>query len=298
MGPQPNLEQLPSTPLAIAETGSAPEITNTAATAKPRLLLVDDMSSVRLTLQKVLSKSGFEVETADSVNAALKLIGSQTFDVLLSDLHMPMAGDGLTVVSAMRHANPNAITLILSAFPAMDEAARAILQQADAVLVKPIAPQDLIRTILDMLNRKPSAPQSVESVATILETDTPVAIADWLVRINAEPEVVSVYLSDEDRSAHLPNIFRDLVCRLRNPLPLGTRALVSSSASDHGLLRKRQGYTAAMLVEESRMLQVTIFQTLQNHFHHVDFSLLLMDVMVIADEVDSQLAQAMASYCH
>ena len=51
-----------------------------------------------------------------------------------------------------------------------------------------------------------------------------------------------------------------------------------------------------MLVEESRMLQVSIFQTLQNNLQKVDFSLLLVDVMVIADEVDSQLAQARTSY--
>jgi electron transfer flavoprotein alpha/beta subunit len=51
-----------------------------------------------------------------------------------------------------------------------------------------------------------------------------------------------------------------------------------------------------MLVEESRMLQVSIFQTLQNNLHRVDFSLVLVGVMAIADEVDSQLAQQMASY--
>jgi hypothetical protein len=51
-----------------------------------------------------------------------------------------------------------------------------------------------------------------------------------------------------------------------------------------------------MIVEESRMLQVSIFQTLQNNLHQVDFSLLLLGVMAIADEVDSQLAQTMASY--
>jgi hypothetical protein len=44
------------------------------------------------------------------------------------------------------------------------------------------------------------------------------------------------------------------------------------------------------------MLQVSIFQTLQNNLHRVDFSLLLIDVMTIADEVDWQLTQAMRSY--
>jgi len=51
-----------------------------------------------------------------------------------------------------------------------------------------------------------------------------------------------------------------------------------------------------MLVHESRMLQVTIFGTLQGDLHHLDFSLLIPDVMTIADEVDSQLTQSMDSY--
>ena len=82
-----------------------------------KLLLVDDDELVRETLVAVLEHSEFAVSSAANVNEALKLIGSQTFDVLVSDLHMPGAGDGLTVVSAMRHSNPNAVTLILSCPP-------------------------------------------------------------------------------------------------------------------------------------------------------------------------------------
>jgi hypothetical protein len=55
-------------------------------------------------------------------------------------------------------------------------------------------------------------------------------------------------------------------------------------------------YSPAMLVEESRMLEVSIFQTLQNHAASIDFSLVLVSVMEIADEIDSQLSQATASY--
>jgi hypothetical protein len=51
-----------------------------------------------------------------------------------------------------------------------------------------------------------------------------------------------------------------------------------------------------MLVHESRILQVTLFGTLQNHLSLLDFSLLLPDVMTIADEVDAQLTQTMDSY--
>ena len=51
-----------------------------------------------------------------------------------------------------------------------------------------------------------------------------------------------------------------------------------------------------MVVEESRILQVSIFNTLQNNLRRVDFSNVLLDVITIADEVDSQLKQAMLSY--
>jgi hypothetical protein len=51
-----------------------------------------------------------------------------------------------------------------------------------------------------------------------------------------------------------------------------------------------------MMVEESRMLQVSIFETLETNLASIDFSKLLRDVMTIADEVDSQLSQAMTCY--
>ena len=51
-----------------------------------------------------------------------------------------------------------------------------------------------------------------------------------------------------------------------------------------------------MIVQDSRILQVCIFETIQRNLAHVDFSLVLPDVMVIADEVDSQLTQSIESF--
>ena len=262
-----------------------------------RVLLVDNDGLIRTSLTLVLEFGGFEVVTATNVNDALKIIGSQDFDVLVSDLHMPGAGDGLTVVSAMRHSNPRAVTIIFSGYPAMKEAAAAILLQAGEILVKPMAPEILIETIRERLKRGTATrTRAAENVATILEQNTQATIDEWLQRVELEPHIISIPLAPAERCAHLPSLFRDLVFRLRNPLPLGTRALVSPAAAVHGLLRREQSYGAVMMVEESRMLQVSIFQTLQNNLARVDFSLLPVGVMAIADEVDSQLAQAMASY--
>src|ERR1700723_4543173 len=129
-----------------------------------KILLVDDDELVRLTLCEVLGQNGFVVTTAANVSEALKHISSETFEVLLSDLHMPGAGDGLTVVSAMRHANPKAVTILLSAFPEMDAAAHAILLQADVILVKPMDVTELLNAIKQRLASGSRATRVVETV--------------------------------------------------------------------------------------------------------------------------------------
>ncbi len=261
-----------------------------------KILLVDDDEIVRLTLCEVLEQSGFAVTTAANVQEALKYISSQSFEVLLSDLHMPGAGDGLTVVSAMRHANPKAVTILLSAFPEMDAAAQAILLQADEILVKPMKVEALVTAIKQRLASGPPGMRVVETVAAILERSAESCIGDWFQRIETDEKVMSVSMSYEERCGHLPQVFRDLVSRLLSSKPIGSKELVSDAAAEHGLKRRRQGYTAAMMVEESRMLQVTIFDTLQQNLATIDFSVLLIGVMTIADEIDSQLSQAMDSY--
>src|ERR1035437_11110244 len=190
--------------------------------ALPRVLLVDDDECVRDTLSMVLEHSGFEVSSAPNVNQALALIGTQSFDALVTDLHMPQPGDGLTVVSAMRHSNPKAVTLIFSAYPEMSRAAEAILQQADGILVKPLGVENLVNAIRDRLKQGAGAPPPpLESVADILERSTQSTIELWLESVRDEPEVISVQLDDNDRCAHLPQLFRDLVFRRGFSPPLG-----------------------------------------------------------------------------
>ncbi|MBB5345100.1 response regulator [Tunturibacter empetritectus] len=264
--------------------------------SKIEILLVDDDEVVRYSLCKILEADGFVVTTAANVSEALKHINSTVFDVLLTDLHMPGAGDGLTVVSAMRHSNPKAVTMVLSAFPEMEAAARAILQQTDQILVKPMEVMALVKAIKQRVKTGAPLPQVVETVAEILQRSVEETIQAWYGRIKTDKKVMAVSMTFEQRTSHLQQVFRDLVSRLESSKPIGSKELVSKAASDHGINRQEQGYTAAMLVEESRMLQVCIFDTLQKNLATIDFSVLLIGVMTIADEVDSQLSQAMDSF--
>jgi CheY-like chemotaxis protein len=260
-----------------------------------RILLAEDDDAVRTMLQTMLERDGFEVVAVANVPDALSHIATEHFDVLLSDMHMPRAGDGFTVVSAMRHTHPRAITLVLSGFPALEEALSAIRLQVDQVLTKPIEIGSLRQIIHERLtNPVPHLSIPTETVASILERDLRPTILCWMALVEDDEELTCIPLSFQDRTGHLPNLLADLIQRLR--LPHVDDALTSTAARQHGNLRLHQGYTPAMIVEESRILQVSIFSTLQNNLATVDFSKVLMDVITIADEVDSQLKQAMLGY--
>jgi hypothetical protein len=133
-----------------------------------------------------------------------------------------------------------------------------------------------------------------ETVADILARQLDEVIQEWLGRVEKEPELMSIPLNFEERTGHLPQLLHDVIRRLR--WDDATLAPISEAAANHGDLRSRQGYTVAMAVEESRLLQVSIFSTLHRSQKHLDFNKVLPAVVTIADEVDAQLKQQMLRF--
>jgi hypothetical protein len=137
---------------------------------------------------------------------------------------------------------------------------------------------------------------ALDSVATILERTALTMIQDWYELALLSEILMAVPMSREQRCSHLPRLFRDLVFRLRSPTISGTKELFTEDAAEHGVARRKQGYSAAMMVEEARMLQISIFKSLHDNLDHIEFRLLLSDVMRLANEVDAQLSRAVACY--
>jgi len=135
---------------------------------------------------------------------------------------------------------------------------------------------------------------TIETVADVIERELQSVITDWLARVEQEPDLKCVPLNFEERTGHLPHLLHDVIARLR--LDAGTKAPISKAAAEHGDLRRKQGYTVAMAVEESRLLQVTIFSTLHKNTNALEFGKLLPDVVTIADEVDAQLKEQMLRF--
>lgn len=135
---------------------------------------------------------------------------------------------------------------------------------------------------------------SAESVADILERGQNALIRDWLAMVEEQPELMSIPLNYEARTGLLPQLLDDIVVRLR--LEPGTKAAISVAASRHGALRVKQGYSLAMVVEESRLFQVCIFTTLHKNSNRLEYNKLLPEIVTIANEVDAQLKQQVLHY--
>jgi hypothetical protein len=146
----------------------------------------------------------------------------------------------------------------------------------------------MTKTADPLVGFRPAATNK-ECVADILERDLNATIKEWMGLVEKDRDLARIPLSFDERTGHLPNLIHDVIARLR--LDKGTRAPVSVAASHHGKLRHKQGYTVAMVVDESRILQICIFSTLHRNTKRVDFDKLLPDVVIIADEVDAQLKQ-------
>jgi hypothetical protein len=132
------------------------------------------------------------------------------------------------------------------------------------------------------------------SVAVILKRELDSTIKEWLKHVKLVPSLIAIPLSDAERTGHLPKLFEDVLTRLR--LARGAEPPFSITASARGKLRFSQGYSLPMLVEESRIFQVTTFGTLHLHQSELDPNQVLSDVIIIADEADRQLTESAGSF--
>ncbi|MDD4623370.1 MAG: sigma-54 dependent transcriptional regulator [Kiritimatiellae bacterium] len=104
---------------------------------KPVVLVVDDDKNTRDGLQRALQKN-YAVKTAESAEAALKIMGTEApVDVLLSDLRMP-GTDGLGLLRRVRGQSPQTVCILLTAYGSVETAVEAMKQGAYDFLTKPI----------------------------------------------------------------------------------------------------------------------------------------------------------------
>jgi two-component system response regulator AtoC len=108
-----------------------------------RVLVVDDEENIRLVLRTLLKKHGFEVEVADSGEAALAMLDSFDPDVILTDVRMPRMG-GMDLLATLRQKQHPATVIVMSAYGNVDLALEAMKAGAYDYVSKPFKPDEVV----------------------------------------------------------------------------------------------------------------------------------------------------------
>ena len=107
------------------------------------VLLVDDERFARTLYADYLRAAGHEVEVADGAEAALVILAYRRFEVLLTDVIMPGATDGLELLDAAKQLDPDLEVVVITALDEVGPAVRAMKSGASDYLVKPVTPETL-----------------------------------------------------------------------------------------------------------------------------------------------------------
>ena len=110
--------------------------------ARETVLLADDEPLSREFLQEALATFGCQVHAVASGDAAIAALAHGSFDLVVTDLRMPGA-DGLAVLAAAKHAEPERPVVLVTAHGTMHTAVQAMRQGADDVLEKPVVLDEL-----------------------------------------------------------------------------------------------------------------------------------------------------------
>lgn len=113
---------------------------------KARILYVEDDLDSRDVFQLLLEVEGFEVTAADDAGAAIRLAKADRFDLYLVDNWMPKTS-GEELCRMLREFDATTPILFYSGADAVVDQAKAIAAGADAYLVKPLDPDELIQNI-------------------------------------------------------------------------------------------------------------------------------------------------------
>ncbi len=117
------------------------------------ILLVEDDDSLRLTQAMYLEREGFQVSAVGSGAEALRLITTNQFQAVVTDLRLDET-DGLQILAAVKERSPETEVILITGFGSVDTAVEAMKTGAYDYLAKPVDPDDLVLTLKKAVERR------------------------------------------------------------------------------------------------------------------------------------------------
>ena len=118
---------------------------------KKNILVIDDDKSILRTLTRILQKAGYEVDTAETGKEATEKMEKRHYSLALVDVRLPDI-DGTDLLVSMKDNLRDTVKIVITGFPSMEMGVKALDGGADAYLVKPVKPDDLLTLIEEKLN--------------------------------------------------------------------------------------------------------------------------------------------------
>jgi DNA-binding response OmpR family regulator len=125
---------------------------------KKTILVVDDDKSILRTFTRILQKSGYEIETAETGKEAIEKAGNRQFDLALVDIRLPDI-DGTDLLAKLKKQLQHTVKIMITGFPSLETGVKALDEGADAYLVKPVKPQELLILIEEKLKNREEPPK-------------------------------------------------------------------------------------------------------------------------------------------
>ena len=114
--------------------------------APHRILLVDDDRIIVDSLGEFLRLEGYEVDGADSVDAAIALLQKQSYHLVITDVNMPKA-DGFELLRTIRDRFPDVVAIVITGYGTIESAVEAIKMGAYDYLTKPLSDDEISLTV-------------------------------------------------------------------------------------------------------------------------------------------------------
>jgi two-component system, OmpR family, response regulator PrrA len=137
-----------------------------AIPTSPDVLVVDDDEDIRVSLDRGLRLSGFDVRTAADGESALQAVAGRVPDCIVLDVGLP-GRDGVAVVESLRRDGVTVPVLMLSARTSVEDRVTGLAAGADDYLVKPFALAELVARLRALLRRVPTPGPSALTVGPL-----------------------------------------------------------------------------------------------------------------------------------
>ena len=115
-----------------------------------RLLIVEDEDTLSASVQRVLAREGYVVDIAGSSESALQLLGTSSYDLVISDIILPGLS-GIDLLKSFRNRKPGQKVIIMTASGSREAAIEAVDAGACDFLLKPIMHDELKEAIRNAL---------------------------------------------------------------------------------------------------------------------------------------------------